>query len=398
MNAVGSALMWPLITIYVHNVLHHSYGAAGFVLFCQSLAGVAGQFLGGSLYHRFGAKRLIVGSLLLSGVSQFSLLVATAWWPYIIAMMLNGFLNAMTMPAISAFIGYRFKEQRYQLFNLVYVCNNIGVAIGTSLAGALANFSFRLTFLFNGFTTIGFAVFFAFYVKAQLTDNEAENDVEIATGLRDGDRSIGLMMRDIRAYLFISLGSTLLFWGTSAWNTGVAPYLNQAGHSPTTYSFIWTVNGIVILVGQPLTTALNRYLTKSLYSRITASALFYTCGFFIMIFLHTIYWDLLLGMVVCTFGEMLVSPAVPALITQTTGRRAPFYLGVVGAFGNGGRLFGPLMFGYVFDEHGITPILILAAGFSLAAAVCFVIHHLMSSYLTQSQGVTSGTENLSGLP
>ncbi|WP_245530657.1 hypothetical protein [Alicyclobacillus acidocaldarius] len=32
-NAMGSAFIWPLTTIYVHNVLHGNYAAAGWVLF-----------------------------------------------------------------------------------------------------------------------------------------------------------------------------------------------------------------------------------------------------------------------------------------------------------------------------------------------------------------------------
>lgn len=35
-NSMGNALMWPLTTLYVHNVLHRSYGDAGFVLLLQS--------------------------------------------------------------------------------------------------------------------------------------------------------------------------------------------------------------------------------------------------------------------------------------------------------------------------------------------------------------------------
>lgn len=49
-----------------------------------------------------------------------------------------GFTFNLSFPAIQAFIGFRWKEQRRELFNIVYVANNLGMAIGTSLAGVIA--------------------------------------------------------------------------------------------------------------------------------------------------------------------------------------------------------------------------------------------------------------------
>ena len=53
-NSIGSSLIWPLTTIYVHNALQRNYADAGLALFFQSLASILGQFAGGALYHRIG--------------------------------------------------------------------------------------------------------------------------------------------------------------------------------------------------------------------------------------------------------------------------------------------------------------------------------------------------------
>lgn len=374
-NAVGSSTLWPLITIYVHNVLHRSYGEAGFVLFCQSLASVIGQFIGGALFHRLGAKRLIVGSLLLNGLAQLGLIVAKTWDPYIAMMVANGLLNALTMPAVNAFVGYRWHEQRYRLFNAIYVFNNIGVAIGTSLAGLLAAISFDLTFLFDGITTIGFGLFFFAYLR-HIGFREADT-LEIGAGMQAGDAGIRVLLRDYRLYLFLAIGTMMLSIATSTWSSGVAPFLNQLGRAPAAFSFLWTVNGIVILVGQPLISLLNRFITKSLYGRLISSGVFYTLGFAFLWFFHGNYVFLIVSMIICTFGEMHISPTSPALITQTTGRSAPFYLGVVGGVGNLGRLVGPPMFGNIFDFFGVVPILVVATAASLISTVSFFIHRML---------------------
>ncbi|MCL6452427.1 MAG: MFS transporter [Alicyclobacillus sp.] len=376
MNAVGNALLWPLTTIYVHNVLHRSYGEAGFVLLFQSLAGIVGQLLGGGLYHRLGAKRLIVGSLLLTGCAQWGLIFAKAWSLYILVMAVNGLLNSITMPAVNAFIGFRWPTQRERLYNAVYVFNNIGVAVGTTLAGLLAAVSFNLTFLFDGFSTIGFGVFFWVFLRRTGHSEDGAADA-LPLGARPQAElpGIGWLLRDYRLYLFLAVGAVLATVSTSAWNSGVAPYLNQQGLSPATYSFLWTVNGLTILFGQPLTTFLNRRVTQSLYHRLTVSALLYAVGFGFMLALHRAYGELVVGMVICTFGEMLMNPTQPALIAQTTGKSAPFYLGLVGGCSSIGRLIGPPVFGNLFDTAGVTPILATSAAATAAAAVMFAAHY-----------------------
>jgi MFS family permease len=387
LNAIGNAMMWPLVTIYVHNVLHRTYAEAGVVLLLQSAAGIVGQFLGGSLYHRVGPKRLIVSSLILTGVAQLCLIVAKAWIPYICIMVLNGFLFSVTMPAVNAFVGFRWPQQQARLFNSIYVFNNMGVAIGTSLAGVLAAISFNLTFLIDGISTAGFGIFFlVFFNRINLT---GESRMENGLPRQSAGSGLRPLLLDYRLYLFLALGSMLVMVSTSAWNTGVAPYLNSKGLSPAVYSLLWTVNGIVIVVGQPLTSLLNRLLTRSLYARLISSALFYAVGFGFMLLLHTNYIDLVIGMIVCTFGEMLLNPSIPAIVSQTTGRSAPFYLGLVGSVGSVGRLVGPPLYGALFDSFGVTPILLVSTIATAAGAGFFVVHRLFRAQLRRPQISTS---------
>ncbi|QWU15939.1 Major Facilitator Superfamily protein [Paenibacillus sophorae] len=112
-NATGSALMWPLVTMYVFDELGRSMTDAGLVILVQSLGGIAGQLLGGSLYHKVGVNKLIVGALALNALALFALPAASAnWTAFMIAMGLVGLFNSLSMPAIQAFIGFRFAGRR----------------------------------------------------------------------------------------------------------------------------------------------------------------------------------------------------------------------------------------------------------------------------------------------
>ncbi|MBF8377116.1 MFS transporter [Alicyclobacillus mali] len=365
-NAMGSAFIWPLTTIYVHNVLHGNYAAAGWVLFGQSLAGALGQFAGGAMYHRLGPMRLIVGSLLLTALAQWSLMLARSLPPYAVAIAANSFLISATQPALNAFVGNRWKPFSARLFNTMYVMTNIGIAVGTALAGVIASVSFTLTFFLNGLLTMSFAAFMWRFLQRLGPETE---DAPI-DAMPQIDRSTWQLFRNYRVYALLGAGMLALSLALAAWNSGVAPYLNQTGHRPDAYSVLWTVNGMLILVGQPVIGWIKRRVAQSTAQLILSSAL-YAAAFAGMAMAHRAYPALVAGMVVATFGEMLNAPTVPELVTRMTGPHAAFYLGLVGAIGNVGSLLGPVLFGHLFDLAGISPILWVATGASILATAAF---------------------------
>ncbi|KQL43456.1 arabinose ABC transporter permease [Brevibacillus choshinensis] len=371
-NASGSAFMWPLTTLYVHTVLQRSMTEAGFALMLQSLAGIIGQFVGGSLFHRLGAKRLIVGSLFLQGCIQLAIPFTSSWNLYLALMIGLGFTFNLSSPAIQAFIGFRWKEQRRELFNIVYVSNNLGMAIGTSLAGIVAAISFQFTFLLNSASTLLFALFFFIFMK-HITHQELVGDSAVHAQKRTGKETLQLLYK-YQLYLFMAMGAGFIFFSTTVWNTGVAPHLTGLGMPLSNYSWLWTINGIIIFAGQPVTSWIKRLLRQSLSAQLVASAVAYGAGFGFMLLFHSSYLAFILGMIITTFGEMLISPTIPTFITEKTSDAAPFYLGMVGAITAVGRLLGPLAMGYMYDHGGIEPTLLLATAVSSTAVLLCLMH------------------------
>jgi len=372
-NAAGSAFMWPLTTLYVHTILGRTMTEAGFVLMLQSIAGIFGQFVGGSLFHRLGAKRLIVGALFLQGLFQLSIPLTQSWPMYLGIMMCLGFTYNLSAPAIQAFIGFRWKEQRREIFNIVYVGNNMGMAIGTAMAGLIAAFSFQLTFFINGVSTLLFGLFFFLIMKHVSHEDLVGKDHEQAAK-RSGTETLRLLL-NYRVYLFMAIGGGFIFFSTTVWNTGVAPFLTSQGMPLSAYSWLWTVNGIIIFAGQPVISWVKRMLLRqNLSAQLVASAFAYGCGFAFMLFLHDSYAAFITGMVITTFGEMMIAPTIPTFISERTGEMAPFYLGVVGSITAVGRLLGPLALGYVYDQGGVESSLLISTIVSFAAVLLCLLH------------------------
>ncbi|NGZ76196.1 MFS transporter [Saccharibacillus alkalitolerans] len=370
-NSTGSALMWPLTTMYVFGELGRSMQDAGLVILLQSLGGIAGQLVGGAMYHRIGVKKLLVGSLLVNALSLFALpVVSSHWHVYMLTMLIVGFSNAMTLPAIQAFVGFRFASRRGEIFNTIYVGNNIGVALGTALSGPLADISFPLTFVLNGVTCLLFAVYFFVYLNR--VGREGGLHVEAKTTKRS-QGALPLLM-NTRVYLYMGLGALFLWLGNCIWNGGVSPSILSDGKPASYYSILWTMNGVLIFALQPLIAWMKRSFASLPETQMTAGSLFYLAGYAVILFLPH-YWAMVLAMFLATIGEMLFQPAMPAFISERTHADAPFYLGVSGGIGQAGRVIGPYIMGILYDRGGLEPVAWLAVGAAVLSCGFFVLNH-----------------------
>ncbi|WP_245946903.1 MFS transporter [Paenibacillus cellulosilyticus] len=378
-NSVGMAIMWPLTTFYVHNVLGQSYGDAGMVVFFQSLFSVFGQLVGGQLYYRVGPKNMIAGSFVIASLLLL-LIAATDSWPlYIVCLSLFGFANGVAMPAMNAYVGFRWKEHRRELYNVMYVCNNFGVSVGAAVGGLVAAVSFSLTYALTGGTLLLFAIFLFVFIRgagrADSAENESTAAASTATLADKHTYNRRALLRNVNLYLYLSLGS-MFYWITfQQWSTGVAPYMEENGLGMDLYSLLWTVNGIVIVIGQPITSWLKRRrLGNTISKQMLVSSLFTLLGCLFIFAFHAHYVYLVIGMILATFGEMLLLPAILTYLSERTGANAPFYMGLNGGLSNVGRMLGPLMFGHAFDLWGVNAVFLLGTISALIALLLFYTH------------------------
>lgn len=376
-NATGSSLMWPLVSMYVFDELGRSMTDAGLVILVQSLGGIAGQLLGGALYHRLGVRKLIVGSLALGAVGLLALpVLSQSWILFILSMAYIGLFNSLSTPAIQSFIGFRFADRRAEMFNTVYVANNIGVALGTALSGFLADISYSLSFIANGATSGFFAVFFFIYL-GKVSSHQATSSDRARLEPEAVRPTAGSLLRHTRIYLYMAVGALLLHLGNSIWNTGVSPFIIAEGMPKKMYGFLWTLNGLLIFVAQPVISLIKRYISKTITSQMTASSLFYAAGYVCILVLHN-YPGMILGMILATFGEMLISPAMPAFLSEHGGKNAPFYIGLSGGIGAAGRVIGPYVMGSLYDQGGLSPVTWIAIVTALLSASFYYLHAFLN--------------------
>src|SRR5699024_7231205 len=59
-SVTGGSFLWPLNTIYMHNVLGNTLAFAGFVLMLNQAATIVGNLIGGMLFDKFSPHKTIL--------------------------------------------------------------------------------------------------------------------------------------------------------------------------------------------------------------------------------------------------------------------------------------------------------------------------------------------------
>jgi len=358
LNQTGTSFIWPLTTIYIHTHLGRSMTVAGTVLLMHSAGAMLGQLVGGWLYDRIGPRLPMLGGLLTTAAVT-ALLGRTSSWPvYVACMVVYGIAVAMPLASVNAMLARVWPGQGRRAFNFNYVAANIGVAAGTALGGVLADRSFTLAFSGASVLFLLYAAFAATFIREErLPAGEA--------GEADG-RTPGEPGAEPRVpwapvgALFVAYVCLWLVY--TQWQTGNSVRTQALGFDISSFSVLWTLNGVLIFTGQPLVGAVVRRLRRPV-AQMLLGALLYALAFGVLLTSDR-YAIFVVSMVLLTFGEMLLWPVIPASVARLSPPAMRGRLqGLILAGATVGRMLGPLLGGMLYDTLGYhTQISVMTCG------------------------------------
>ena len=156
------------------------------------------------------------------------------------------------------------------------------------------------------------------------------------------------------ALLIVCAGYMLCWVGYVQWQSTISAYTRELGIGISQYSLLWTVNGAMIVLLQPLINKIVKPFEKNLKIQII-SGMAILAGSFLAASWATEFSGFLTAMMILTIGEMLVWPAVPAIADSLAPKgKEGFYQGIVNSAATGGRMIGPLAGGMLVDFYGMT--------------------------------------------
>jgi MFS family permease len=345
-NVTGNSFLWPLNAIYIHDHLGKSLTIAGFVLMLNSGASVIGNLFGGNLFDKIGGYKSILLGIIITLLSLVGLTIWHGWPQYVIFLTISGFGSGIVFPSMYAMAGSVWKEGGRKAFNAIYVAQNAGVAAGAALGGYVASYSFEWIFLGN---TLLYLVFF---LIALLGYKGITPIIGKSTSVLKGNQLVKSHSKLI-ALLILCVGYLICWVAYVQWQTTIAAYTQEINISIEQYSILWTINGAIIVLAQPIMNQLIKGV-KSVKIQIVIGTIIFILSFAVAATAEKFMW-FIVSMTILTIGEMLIWPAVPTIADQLAppGREG-FYQGIVNSTATGGRMIGPLLGGLLVDIYGMS--------------------------------------------
>ncbi|MFD8016215.1 MDR family MFS transporter [Staphylococcus warneri] len=341
LNITGASFLWPLNTIYMKEELNKSLTIAGIVLLINSLGMVVGNLLGGVLFDKLGGyKTILIGTF--TCLFSTTLLNLFHGWPwYAVWLVLLGFGGGMIIPAIYAMAGAVWPNGGRQTFNAIYLAQNIGVALGAALGGFVAELSFNYIFIANLVMYVLFAIVAITQFNLEINAKVKRQDNIDLNNQENISRFISLLL--------VCVVFSICWIGYIQWETTIASFTQSIHISMSQYSVLWTINGIMILIAQPLIRPIIILLKGNLKKQMFVGILIFMGSFLVTSFAHQ-FSMFVIGMVILTFGEMFVWPAVPTIANQLAPKgKVGQYQGIVNSASTVGKALGPLFGGLLVD-------------------------------------------------
>lgn len=344
-NVTGSSFIWPLNTIYMHNELGKSLAVAGIVLMINSFASVLGNLIGGNLFDKFGGYKSIMLGIIISLIADVGLVLMHGWPWYPVWLVLLGFGAGIVFPSIYAMAGTAWPQGGRKTFNAIYLAQNIGVALGASLGGFIAEIDFGLIFLVNLMFYVVFFFIAIFGYRTSQHGISGSNVMKDVHKIKDCTK--------FNALLTVCVTYCLCWIAYVQWQTTIATQTQGLDISLKQYSLLWSINGLFILLGQPLIAPIINKFQDKIKLQIAIGLIIFLSSFLITSFAQT-YSMFVVGMLILTIGEMFIWPAIPTIANNLAPKgRTGVYQGIVNSTATLGRAIGPLLGGVIVDVFSI---------------------------------------------
>jgi predicted MFS family arabinose efflux permease len=340
-NRAGTFVQ-PFLVLYLTTERGMSPAGAGAVLTAYGAGAFASQLLGGMLTDRIGRRPTLVGgtfasagALLLLGAAREPLLLAAA-------AVLVGVCGDLYRPASAALVADLVPpEDRPRAYALLFWAVNVGFSVATVSAGALASHGYALFFLADAGSFVVFGVL-VWRGTRGLPSRPAGAGPALPGGLRVvlGDRLLLVTTAVMLAYAIVYMQAYLT----------LPLAVRDAGLPPSSYGLALAVNGIAIVLIQPLVLPLLGRLPQS--PLLAGSHLVVGAGM-ALTGLCSSTPAFAASVFVWTLGEIGAAGSMSALVAAIApahlrGR----YLGMMGAAFGGAALTAPLIGTAVYAGPG----------------------------------------------
>ncbi len=298
-NRAG-AMVIPFLSLYLTDDLNFSLQQVGWIMTSYGLGSFLGAWLGGKLSDQIGYYKVILISLLLTGVSFITIQYFTSFWSICVGFFVLIAIADMARPAFFvALSAYSKPENKTRSLTFIRLAINLGFSAGPAIGGLIiASIGYYGLFWVDGITCIiaGFVMIQTLHPKkAKIQDKEVvvENPV---SAHKDGIYVLFLIALALFGFIFVQYFSTIPLY-----------YKEIHQLSEQKIGLLLALNGALIFFFEM---PLIAYLEKTKLSKIgNVIGGFVLTGISFLLLLVTPWAGVLvIGMIIATLGEMVAFP------------------------------------------------------------------------------------------
>jgi MFS family permease len=356
-NRLGT-FVEPFLALYLTTQRGLPLTTTGGILAVFGVGAMAAQPLGGWLGDRIGHRNAMIVGLVTTAATLLALGYARGVPVLIVTAFLFGVAVDLYRPAAQALIAQMVTgADRRRAYGLTFWAINLGFSVATVTAGTLAQHGFTVLFWADAATDVVFAVLLWRGVRGDRPQHSAQREEE-------GFRTV---LRD-RVMLAIC-GLVLLYASVYFQAYSTLPIdMSRSGLSPAMYGVVIALNGIVIILVQPV---VNAWLARHEPSVVVAAGQMVVGAGFALTLLAGSAFAYGVTVVVWSLGEIAVASVGASLVADLApahlrGR----YMGLWGLAWGTASALGPLVGTAVLAAAGRGVLWVGCGVAGLATAAC----------------------------
>lgn len=340
---IASFMSLPFLAIHLADNLQLNSFMIGLIIGMSGLTGSLGGFIGGYLSDRWGRRPIMLIAFSVWTGVFFGFWFAEHPYHFLILNGMNGLCRAFFEPTSQALMADVSRpEQRLRIFNMRYVAINVGMVVGPVIGSYLYYLVDTQIFLYTG-------VVYAIYLLllARISSKYRRD-----TGNRGGERihffkCLGVIRRDQALGYFVVAG-ILFFTAYAQLDSSLPILLSQLGKS-SLYPALLTINAGIVVVFQYFMSRWSE--KKSILTSLLVGSCFVILGFFNFASgeEHSAF---IIGIVLITFGEILIFPVSSLFIDRLADDRMRGTYYGANQFSQMGLFLGPIVGGWLLDAVG----------------------------------------------
>ncbi len=337
----ASAMTWPVTSLYLHDYLHQSFFVTGIVLMFGSIVSMIASWVAGLMFDHWRPYHSFLISLFLALFGSLMMFFFHVWPVYAIWLMLLNFGIGMFQTLINSYGSHIAAANPKKFFSNMAIMLNIGTVIGT----------FFGTWIFDKLNIQGMMFLGIIFYLLMLVIAIIFFRIKIRPIAEIPKDKQGLHLHYSHLLLAIGALTMMTYLTYQFWETVMSPHMVSLGMTIEQYGYLWTINGIVIIVFQNWVTKVTR--NWSLRKSVVIGTMIFAVTFPPLIWADQ-FWEMVIITIVLVAGEMLFSPGTTTWVSkivpeQFQGQGMAFVSAAISL----GRSIGPLYAGIFMDRGWI---------------------------------------------